>query len=269
MLSRPKVGVATWVFGKRPLADTLAFLGALEKLDGVELAVDVLSESAAAVQELLRQHELTLFSLVPENVDLAHPEERVRSEAMTYYRRLIDFAATVGAPRVVIRPFLGRERPLTTWADEMGWLETAVRELAAYASAHPLQLVYQVVNRYESCFINTGEAALAFLDQIEASNVYVALSSFHMNIEEQDAAGAMRKVGEKLSLLHMSDSNRRAIGQGHLKLGLHLWALQDLPHEVPIILDILPPQSNYLLPNLDSSMHKRLEKDLIESTNWF
>ena len=87
MLSRPKVGVATWVFGKRPLADTLAFLGALEKLDGVELAVDVLSESAAAVQELLRQHELTLFSLVPENVDLAHPEERVRSEAMAYYRR--------------------------------------------------------------------------------------------------------------------------------------------------------------------------------------
>ena len=49
MLTRPKLGIATWIFGKRPLSQTLADIAELDKVDGVELAVDIEQE--------IRQHK--------------------------------------------------------------------------------------------------------------------------------------------------------------------------------------------------------------------
>ena len=269
MLTRPKLGVATWIFGKRPLSQTLADIAALDKVDGVELSVDIEQESPAQVKSLLEQHDLAVFGLTPENVDLANPDANIRAEAIAYYERLIAYSAELAAPRMVIRPFLGRSQPLTTREDELGWLKTAVTYLAQLAADQRLQLSLEIVNRYESCLINTGADAESFLTNIGQDNVGVAVSSFHMNIEEQDAAGVIRQLGDKVHLLHMADSNRHGIGQGHLKLGLHLWAIQDLPHEVPIILDFLPAYVNsYDVIHNDTTL-SQLKDDLQASTNWF
>jgi sugar phosphate isomerase/epimerase len=50
MLTRPKLGIATWIFGKRPLSQTLADIAKLDKVDGVELAVDIDRTFASAGQ---------------------------------------------------------------------------------------------------------------------------------------------------------------------------------------------------------------------------
>jgi D-psicose/D-tagatose/L-ribulose 3-epimerase len=229
----------------------------------------LIEHSPAQVKSLLEQHDLALFGLTPDNVDLANPDAEIRAEAIAYYERLIAFAADCGAPRVVIRPFLGRSQPLTTRQEEMEGLKTAVSQLAQLTAAHDLQLSLEIVNRYESCLINTGAEAEAFLADIGQQTLGVVVSSFHMNIEEQDAAGVIRQFGEKVQLLHMADSNRRGIGHGHLKLGLHLWAIQDLPHEVPIILDFLPTHVNpHDVIHNDTTL-SQLKDDLQAATNWF
>ncbi|KAA3658690.1 MAG: sugar phosphate isomerase/epimerase [Chloroflexi bacterium] len=269
MLSRPKLGIATWIFGKRPLSETLAEIATMDKVDGVELWVDIDHDSPAQVKSLLEQHQLALFGLTPDNVDLANPDENIRASAIDYYKRLIVFAAELDAPRVLIRPFLGRERPLMSREEEIGGLKTAVSQLAKFAASYSLQLGFEVVNRYESHLINTGREAELFLQDIALDNLGVVLSTFHMNIEEQDAAGVIRQLGEKVQLLHMADSNRRGIGQGHLKLGLHLWAIQDLPHEIPIILDFLPVHTNPIHLQHTETTLAQLKESLSNAANWF
>lgn len=273
MISRPKLGVCTWTFGDLPLAQIASRLAELQ-FDGVELLGDLAGYaeekiSATAVKQIFSEHSLEIFSLTPANVDLAHPDTAVRQQAIDYYLQLLDFAAELGKPLISVHGFVGRVSPISTMAEETRLLETAVRQIAQRAQENNLQLVFEVLNRYESHLINTAEQALDFVNQAGMPNVGVLLDAYHMNIEEQDAAGAIRQVGERLWLYHMADSNRQAIGRGHIKLGDQLWALEDIGYSGPIIFEMTAPGPNPFTPIKDENSLNWLETYLRESRSWF
>ena len=268
MLSRPQLGVCTWTFGDLSLPEIAAFLAELD-FDGVELAGDLSRYTAREAGQILQDHGLTVFSLTPQNVDLAHPDTAVRQQALDYYGRLLDFAAELGNPLVSVHGYVGRVRPLTTLAEERELLVTAVRQISRQARQRGLRLVFEVLNRYETHLINTGDDALQFLDEVGEDNVAILLDAFHMNIEEQDMSGVMRRVGDKLGLYHMADSNRQAIGRGHIKLGDHLWALEDIGYAGPIIFECLPPSPDPFAPAANEDELTLLKTYYRESRNWF
>ena len=268
MLSRPKLGVCTWIFGDLPLVEVASRLTAM-RYDGVELLADFTRYSAKEAQQILREYDLTVFSLTPDNVDLAHPETAVRQQAIDYYMRLLDFAVDLGHPLVSCHGYVGRIRPLTTMAEEKEWLMMTVRYIAEEAQKRALRLVFEVLNRYETHLINTATEALTFLEALNCDNVGVLLDAYHMNIEEQDAATAIRTMGDKLWLYHMADSNRQAIGRGHTKLGAHLWALEDIGYDGPIIMECTAPGPDPFTPIKDEHSLDWLETYLQESRSWF
>ena len=112
-----KLGVCTWTFGPRPLAETLARVKALG-YDGVELHGDLGAFQPKAIASLLRDQGLEVFSLTPDNVDPATPDAATRAAALDYYRRLVDFAAAVGGPLVSFHGLVGRIAPLASMAEE-------------------------------------------------------------------------------------------------------------------------------------------------------
>lgn len=268
MWTKQKLGVAAWTMGQRPLSDTASRIQTLN-YDGLTLTIDPEQDTAVAIQQTLADYNLELFAIAPPEVDVAHLETAVRQSAITTYLKLVDFAVELGQPFVICRGMKGRNRPLATLAEEMGWLETAVSQIAQHAAQKEVRLVVEVLNRYETHLINTGAAALELLDSVGQENVGVMLNAFHMNIEEQDAATVMRQVGDRLWLFAMSDSNRRAIGQGHIKLGNHLWALEDIGYAGPIILECLPSLSDPFQPAADENSLEILENYLRNSRSWF
>jgi hypothetical protein len=66
----------------------------------------------------------------------------------------------------------------------------------------------------------------------------------------------------------MADSNRQAIGQGHLKLGMHLWALESLP-QVPVILECLPADGDPFGMGVAEDGRNQVIAYLKESRTWF
>jgi D-psicose/D-tagatose/L-ribulose 3-epimerase len=268
MLLKPMLGVCTWTFGDLPLADVALRLADLQ-FSGVELLGDLSRYSAAEAAAVLQAHGLQIFSLTPDNVDLAHPDTAVRQQAVDYYFQLLDFAAELGGPLISVHGFVGRVSPLSTMDEEMGLLETAVDQVAQRAQKHNLRLVFEVLNRYESCFINTAAEALVFVERLAMKNVGVLLDAYHMNIEEQDAAGAIRHVGDRLWLYHVADSNRQAIGRGHTRFGDHLSALADIGYQGPIIFECTAPGPNPFTPIKNEHSLSWLETYLRESRDWF
>jgi sugar phosphate isomerase/epimerase len=266
--SKPQLGVAAWTFGERPLPDTAQRIASLG-YDGITLSIDVARQTPEATGQVLQAHDLTLFAVSLPDADLTHKDTAVRTQAISDYLRLLDFAAELGGPLVICRGLKGRTRPYTSRGEEMQWLATAVRQIAQAADEKGLKLVIEPLNRYETHLINTGAEALALIESVGMDNVGVYLNAFHMNLEEQDSAGVMRQVGERLWLYAMSDSNRRAIGQGHLKLGAHLWAIEDIPYNGPIILECLPPGSDLWQPEHDAAALAALESCLRDSRSWF
>lgn len=209
-----RYGVCTWVFGGEPLPRTAGRLAALG-YDGVELAGDLERYRAREVSAVLDDHGLALLSITPENVDLAHPDGPVRSEALDYYLRLLDFAAEAGRAIVCCHGRVGRVRAVASQEEERRLLLDGVRRLGVEAGARGLRVAMEVLNRYESHLLLTAGEALRFVEEAGSSHVGILLDAYHMNIEEEDPAGAVRSLGGRLFLFHAADSNRRAVGRGH------------------------------------------------------
>ena len=100
-------------------------------------------------------------------------------------------------------------------------------------------------------------------------NVGVLLDAYHMNIEEQNGATAIRTVGDKLWLYHLADSNRQGLGRGHTKFGDQLWALEDIEYDGPIIFECTAPGPNPFTPIKDDDSLMWLETYLRESREMF
>ena len=74
----------------------------------------------------------------------------------------------------------------------------ALTRLAKRAKTNGITLGLEPVNRYESNLINTADQALEIIQKIGENNVVVHLDVYHMNIEEQDLAGPIKKCGTQL-----------------------------------------------------------------------
>ena len=264
---RHSLGVCTWTYGPRSLAE---IAGSLARLgyDGVELHGDLDAFRPDEVGALLADHGLRVFSLTPANVDIAHPDPAARGAAIDYYRRLVDFAAALDGPLVSVHGQVGRIAPQTTMAEEQNHLASSVRTIAGHARAAGIDLVYEVLNRYESHLVNTGRQALELLDRVGAANLRVLLDAYHMNIEEPDLPAAIREVGSRLGLFHVADSNRQGIGGGHTDFAALAQALDDIGYAGPVIVECTPPGPNPFTPVKRDDDREVLEGYLAASRAW-
>jgi len=266
-MNQHPLAVCTWIYGDLPLATIAARLQRLG-FDGVELMGDLSAYEPAAAQAILADHGLRVFSITPDNVDLAHPDAKVRDAAVDYYLRLLDFAAALGQPLVSCHGFVGRIRALSTVAEEWDLFREAVQQLAAAAQARGLRLVIEVLNRYESHLINTAATALDFIQAVDAPNVGILLDAYHMNIEEADPAAALQLAGPRLWLYHAADSNRQAIGRGHTDFVSQLAALEAISYQGPIILECTAPGPDPFTAIKDADSRDWLDTYLQESWAW-
>lgn len=235
-----KIGVCTWTYGDRPLADSLQRVAG-SGFDGVELFGDVDGCDPTKAGKLLADNGLQVFSLTPDNVDLAHPDATIRRQAIDYYLRLLDFAAALGGPLVSCHGYVGRVRAISSQAEEAALLLESVAALAGPAGRRGLRLVMEVLNRYEAHLLNSASQARAFVDELGADNVGVLLDAYHMNIDEADLPAALRTAGDRLWLFHVADSNREGIGRGHTDFAGLFSTLDELGYAGPLILECTAP----------------------------
>lgn len=90
----------------------------------------------------------------------------------------------------------------------------ALGRLAEKAKASGITLGLETVNRYETNLLNTGDQALAMIDEIGADNITVHLDTYHMNIEEGNLARAIESCGARLGYIHIGESHRGYLGTG-------------------------------------------------------
>ncbi|MCI0710085.1 MAG: sugar phosphate isomerase/epimerase [Chloroflexi bacterium] len=263
-----KFGVCTWTFGNQPLDKTAAVLVEIG-IDGVELLGDLNLYSAQEAAQILGDHGLKVFSLTPGDVDISHPDAAVRQTAVDYYRQLIDFAAELGQPMVSCHGLVGRIAPISSMAEENGRLLEVVHEIGEYAQQNSINLVFEVLNRYETHQINTHIEAIALLERLNLSNVGVLLDAYHMNIEEADPAEAIKTTGKHLWLYHAADSNRAGVGYGHTDFAAQLDALNTIGYNGPVIFECTAPGPNPFTPEKQNGWRDILKTYIQDSLVWF
>lgn len=112
-----------------------------------------------------------------------------------------------------------------------------LKEIAKTAEEYQITLGLEVLNRYEGYLLNTCEEALGFVEEVNHPNVKVMLDTFHMNIEEDNIAQAIRLAGDKLCHLHLGEQNRKVPGKGSLPWNEIGCALRDIQYKGAAVME--------------------------------
>ena len=212
--------------------------------DGVEMSfvagVDVGVERIARTAESLDLSVLCSTGLTPE-MDISSPDADVRAAGVEHLRRCLDQAARLGSP------ILGG----VTYAPWMGFPEgdldvrrkrsaASLHEAAEHAAALGVTICLEVLNRFESFMFNTVAECLDFIDSVDHPSVEVELDTFHMNMEEDDLAGAVRLAAGRIGHVQAAANNRRAPQYGHIDWASFKKALDEAGYGGWVVFETFP-----------------------------
>jgi sugar phosphate isomerase/epimerase len=213
--------------------------------DAIELVGEPANHDVAEVRALSLKHRIKVSSLCsiffgPER-DLVAAEAENREKAKKYVRDLVDFAATIDCPMVIIRPApFGKISPTSDEASEWAWAVDGIRQSADYGAQKNIKFCIEAWNRYETYFGNTIVQVLKLRNAVDRPNVGVMGDSFHMAIEERSVPEAYRIAGKHLFHVHFADSNRAAPGAGHTDFGPIVRTLREIGYDGYIAFELLP-----------------------------
>ena len=120
-----------------------------------------------------------------------------------------------------------------------GWDNSAaaIAETAGLAKTCGVDLVLEVVNRFETNLLNTTAQGLKFIEDTGSDHVRLHLDTFHMNIEEANPAAAIRLAADKLGYFHIGESNRGHLGDGVINFDLIFDALLDIDYKRDVVFE--------------------------------
>jgi D-psicose/D-tagatose/L-ribulose 3-epimerase len=122
---------------------------------------------------------------------------------------------------------------------ERGWKNSAdvLAEVAEEAKPLGVDIVLEVVNRFETNLLNTAAQGLKYIEDSGSDHLRLHLDTFHMNIEEANPAAAIRLAGDKIGYFHIGESNRGYLGDGVINFDAIFDALLDIDYQRDVVFE--------------------------------
>lgn len=178
--------------------------------------------------------------------DLSSADPAARRAGVAYLESCVEVAQALDAP-IVGGPLYGAplvfagRAPAPVSEDERQRRVDAVvkglRRAGAAADGAGVKLGVEPLNRFESDVCSTASHAIQLVDEVGSPAVGVMLDTFHMNMEEFDLAGAIRRTRTRLVHFQANENNRGFVGSGHIDWLPIARALQEIRYQGPIVLE--------------------------------
>lgn len=202
-----------------PDPDTLRSLNVLQRLRGMPVAA--IGTGAGWVK-----HRLLLCD----------PDREQRQRAIAFVRSMMQIASELGAP-AIIGSMQGRSTPTLAKSEARALLRDSLETLNEEAATLGQSLLFEPLNRYETDQANTLDQGLELTNGL--NHVLLLADLFHMNIEESNVADSILRAGRKIGHVHFADSNRMAIGFGHLDVPLVIQSLRSVDYSGYLSAEVL------------------------------
>jgi sugar phosphate isomerase/epimerase len=175
-----------------------------------------------------------------EGLSFSDSDPAVRARAVERILGHIDLAAVLhsGVTIGLIYGSLGKDPALHQQKREAAL--GCLKECCRYAEQKGVILYLEAINRYEMDSLCTLEEVLERMQRVGSASLKLLADTFHMNIEEVDLLGSLRRAGEQLGHVHLSDTNRQAPGRGHLDVAAVLNTLREFRFQGCLSFEVLP-----------------------------
>jgi D-psicose/D-tagatose/L-ribulose 3-epimerase len=217
--------------------------------DFVELLVPEPGElDLAATRRALDDAGLGVALAARVNLDrnLCSDDAAKRRAGRDYLRTCIDVAHTLGA-KIVGGPLYGN--PLVFAGRAPHPVDEALREqrvqrcveglreAAPHAQAAGVTLGVEPLNRFETDILNTTRQGVALMKTVDHASIGLVLDTFHMNMEDDDIADAIRAAAGHIAHFQANENHRGYLGTGHIDWTAVVRALADVGYAGAICLE--------------------------------
>jgi D-psicose/D-tagatose/L-ribulose 3-epimerase len=200
-----------------PVLDEIKDLG----FDGVEVPIFNLNPDGWHTwrQKLdsLGLERLAVAINAPDTNPLSMDTE-MRAHALENNKKAVDCAAIIGAKLLMgpIHSALGVFTGKPATKQEWKYGVAHIRALSEYAATKNITLGIEYLNRFETYLFTCTDDMLRFVKDVNHPNCKIMFDTFHANIEEKDIPKAIKKCGDKLVHVQLSENDRSTVGKGHV-----------------------------------------------------
>jgi D-psicose/D-tagatose/L-ribulose 3-epimerase len=161
------------------------------------------------------------------------PEPPVQQATLERNKQALDCAHVLGA-RLLTGPYhsaLGVFSGTAATKEELQRARKNLYLLAEHASRLDITLGLEYLNRFESYLVTSSDELISLVDEIGHPNCKLMFDSFHANIEEKNLGDAVRRMGDRLAHVQLSENDRATLGAGHIDFPSILKALQEIGYQ--------------------------------------
>ena len=167
-----------------------------------------------------------------------------QQSCLDYTRRLIDLAAALGS-KTVAGPFyssVGRCH-LHTEDEKRAQFDLVaghLRTLSGEAEKAGVTIAIEPLNRFETDFINTLAQARRMIEAVGSPALKIHADTFHMHIEEDHSATAVREAGALIGHVHASANHRGIPGRDQVDWVGVFQALREIHYSGDMAIETFP-----------------------------
>ncbi len=204
-----------------PMAETLALL------DRNHLCIPVVSTG-----QVCTRHGLSFI----------HHDSQIRRKALDICKDILEIAGVFGAA-IGINRLRGSVPPDMPERVALEMLTECLAELCNHARVVGVQVLLEHFNHHETNYLLSVDALADYIRSTGIANLKLHIDSYHMHFEEPDIPAAVVACQDVLGFVHLSDSDRQALGLGSIPLDALIEALQAIHYSGWIGVEVLPEPS--------------------------
>jgi D-psicose/D-tagatose/L-ribulose 3-epimerase len=188
--------------------------------------------------------ELNFCIGFPKSKDMASADPAIRQAGIDYTKRILEAVHYMGG-RVLSGilysswPYL-YDHQLTEKNKSDAWKRgvESIQTIIPEAENRGIVYAIEIVNRFEQYILNSVDEGIQFCQDIGSPSAKLLVDVFHANIEEINIADSIRKAGDLLAHLHISENNRRLPGSGkHIDWDDIFKALKQINYQGNIVME--------------------------------
>lgn len=145
---------------------------------------------------------------------LSTPNDSVRERTVALLKSFVDLAARWQS-LIVFGSLQGRTSDEPDRSAGEARIRAAVADVGRYATEQGVTIAFEPVQFGEVGFHNTIAEVAALVRGLNLPGVRMMIDTFHMNIEEKDMIAPIAPIRDILAHVHLSETNRGVLGDGH------------------------------------------------------
>jgi D-psicose/D-tagatose/L-ribulose 3-epimerase len=176
--------------------------------------------------------------------NLISTDPQIRANALTFLKGTVDCAAVLGATKLMgpLYSALGVFTGQPATSDEWKWGVEGIYKLSEYAQLQNITLGLEYLNRFEVYLVSCADELLQLVQDVNHPNCQIMFDTFHANIEEKNVGDCIRKLGNKIQFIQLSENDRSTPGKGNVDWDGAFKAIKDIGYNGWLSIEAFGPK---------------------------